>query len=91
MIPTNKHNWKPSTEFFVGSLYPSIYPWYCECGAFRKQDGTILEPSSHCKIEQCPLGTFCSTTQGKPDHMTPEECPLLKKFSWKYPIKEEVQ
>lgn len=88
-MPRNKHTWKPSTEFFVGREYPSIYPRYCECGAFQKQDGTILEPVHHCKIEQCPAGKFCSTTKGRPDHMKPEECPLLKTLGLEYPRKKE--
>ena len=90
-MPTNKaieevskHTWKGSREFFVGSLYTNIYPWYCECGAFRKEDGTVLEPSTHCNLKDCPAGKFCSTTEGRPDHMTPAKCPLLKALGLDY-------
>lgn len=90
-MPTPRHVWKDSRGFFVGSLYPDIYPWYCECGAFRKGDFTILEPLKHCRVEKCPAGTFCTTTRDRPDHMTPKECPLLGALGLEYPKKEEQQ
>lgn len=40
----HRHAWRNSREFFVGWLYLSIYPWYCKCGAFKHEDGTIIEP-----------------------------------------------
>lgn len=39
-----RHRWKDSRYFFIGSLYSSIYPRYCECGAFMKANGEIIEP-----------------------------------------------
>lgn len=40
----HEHDWRDSNEIFVGVLYPSIYPFHCECGAFRREDDTILNP-----------------------------------------------
>lgn len=78
----HKHHWKDSRLFFIGSLYPSIYPWFCECGAFMKDDRTIIEPKveniSDCN--ECPILKFCSTTRDKPKGVSPENCPLLKKY-----------
>ncbi len=39
------HRWFDSRQIFVGTLYPSIYPYACQCGALRKADGEIT-PSS---------------------------------------------
>lgn len=40
----HRHHWEDSRLFFIGQLYSRIYPRYCECGAFMKVDGTIIEP-----------------------------------------------
>ena len=37
------HRWKSTQDFFVGDLYQSIYRYMCDCGAWVKWDGTVLE------------------------------------------------
>lgn len=43
----HEHKWLSSYHHLVlvGNLYRWIYPFVCECGALKKHDGTILEPT----------------------------------------------
>ncbi len=45
----HEHKWLSSYHHLglVGNLYRWIYPFVCECGALKKHDGTILEPTGH--------------------------------------------
>ena len=43
-----EHIWRRSADLLglVGDLYPRIYPYACQCGALRREDGTIVEPKT---------------------------------------------
>ena len=52
-MPEHKHEWKSSyVEIgLIGNLYRHMWPFCCACGALKKYDGTILEPSAKRKTE----------------------------------------